>query len=73
MNKFFIPPDTAQIVPLIGSALVLISVDLSERTGKCKIFETVEEARLWVHDVSEKQNPEWHKDNCEYCRTGFGL
>ncbi len=71
MNKFFYVPPTTQIIPLLGSALVLTSVDLQEMKGTYKLFETVEEARVWVHDESKKQFPEWHKDKCRYCDTGF--
>lgn len=73
MNKYFLPPNTAQIIPLIGSAIVVTIVDLDKMEGAFKIYASVEEARLDVHAISKAQHPEWHDKNCNFCKTGFGL
>lgn len=69
-NPFFSPPEHAQIIPLVGCAILISSVDLQKNEGTFKIFENVESALRARHASSVEQSPEWHKANCNFCATG---
>ncbi len=42
--------------------------DLATNTVLFKQFDTWTEAHEWVHDVSLKQLPDWHKQYCPKCK-----
>ncbi len=70
MKKYSLAPYVSQIIPLSTAVIVLTSVDYQKSEGTYKLFGTYEDALDWVHSVSLKQHPTWHKESCLFCKTG---
>lgn len=60
-------PETAQIILLKGSALLITSIDFTTSTGTFSMFDSVEDAYKEKHRGSLNQYPEGHKENCPVC------
>jgi hypothetical protein len=69
-ERRFIPPETGDIIPVLGSVLVVTSVNIEAREGTFRVFETPRDAVLWKHDRSLDQYPDWHAAHCDYCKSG---
>lgn len=57
-------PDVLQMP---DGCILITQKDYAKLEGKFRFFATKEDANTFLHDVSLKQLPDWHKDYCPVC------
>lgn len=65
----FLYPEVSDIFNLGDAGIIVITkVDLMKATGAYALFQNERDAKDYIHEVSLRQSPKWHENQCPVCR-----